>query len=243
LLRSYLPRSYVDQAKADRTIRLGPDDLTVRQATEILGCKRGRVKQLVYGGILTAKKSPIPWKGRYRRRGALVLSRSEVEAYQRNRSGASRTPRFDLAVNLLRTILSDGERHLAKDVQQRVIEQGVSLKVVMAAARKLKVKIEKLEFRGPYYWRLPGTSASQNGKAVEAQAKRNPGRPEGAISLRVKERREKMLREWDEGKFQNNKSAAGRKHGFDRSDATKIINEHEKAKRLTSEVREKAPAN
>jgi hypothetical protein len=36
-----------------------------------------------------------------------------------------------------------------------------------------------------------------------------------------------MLEAWERGEFGSNKSAAGRAYGFDRSDATKIINAHE----------------
>ena len=46
------------------------------------------------------------------------------------------------------------------------------------------------------------------------------------------ERKEAMLAAWDRGEFDGNKSAAGRAYSFHRSDATKLINEHERAKRM-----------
>ncbi len=98
--RSYVPRAVVDGFKAARTPALGPDDITVAQAREILNCDRSRVKNLVYRGILKrVKKAVIPWAGkdqRTRRRvraGGIVLSRSEVEAYQRSHvPGSSPVP-------------------------------------------------------------------------------------------------------------------------------------------------------
>jgi hypothetical protein len=65
----------------------------------------------------------------------------------------------------------------------------------------------------------------------EKEPLKNPGgRPKGNKPETEKRKRE-MLDAWDMGEFGHNKSKAGQKHGFHRSDATKIINKHERAKR------------
>jgi hypothetical protein len=111
-LRSYLPRRFVDQFKAERRLALDPDDITVREATEILGFSRGWVKQLAYRGILKkVKKARIPWKGMHTRRGGLLLSRSEVEAYRqelaRQKAGTPVEPRLT-STEPLKPVASQG---------------------------------------------------------------------------------------------------------------------------------------
>ena len=56
------------------------------------------------------------------------------------------------------------------------------------------------------------------------------GRKKGYRNPKVSERIKRMLDAWDRGDFGNNKAVAGRKCGFGRSEATKIINDHERKK-------------
>src|SRR5262249_6326514 len=60
--------------------------------------------------------------------------------------------------------------------------------------------------------------------------KRGRGRPKGKRDAEVVERRARMLAAWDRGERGDNKAATGRAYGFDRSDATKLINRHEREK-------------
>jgi hypothetical protein len=62
-----------------------------------------------------------------------------------------------------------------------------------------------------------------------ASPPRRRGRPAGTTSSAVADRKRKMLDAWDRGDFAS-KAAAGRAHGFGRSDATKIIIAHERTK-------------
>jgi hypothetical protein len=60
--------------------------------------------------------------------------------------------------------------------------------------------------------------------------KKGRGRRPGSFDKKVAERKTKMLEAWDRGDFHGNKSAAGRAHGFHRSDASKTIAKHEAQK-------------
>jgi hypothetical protein len=102
--------------------------------------------------------------------------------------------------------------------------------MVMKAARKLKVIMKAIPKGKKWYWWLPAGSLQGARNRMQIKAKPSRGRPVGTTDPQVKKRRAQLLREWDQGKFGKNKSAAGRAHKFDRSDATKIINDHEKAK-------------
>jgi hypothetical protein len=77
----------------------------------------------------------------------------------------------------------------------------------------------------------PGTSPDKariDQPAPKACKKR--GRKRGWRDPEVERRKTKMLEDWDRGEFDGNKAAAGKKYHFHKSDATKDINEHERAK-------------
>ena len=72
----------------------------------------------------------------------------------------------------------------------------------------------------------PRTTDSQEPQ----ERRRHRGRPKGYRNPKVTERIRRMLEAWDRGDFGKNKAAAGRQCGFGRSEATKIINDHERRK-------------
>src|SRR5262249_35770346 len=74
-----------------------------------------------------------------------------------------------------------------------------------------------------------GPGAIAHGSTVSPK-KRGRGRPKGKRDAEVVERRARMLAAWDRGERGDNKAATGRAYGFDRSDATKLINRHEREK-------------
>jgi hypothetical protein len=61
--------------------------------------------------------------------------------------------------------------------------------------------------------------------------KRRRGRRRGSIDLARLKRMEQMLSAWDEQRYGDNKAKTGRMFGFDRFQATNIINEHDARKR------------
>jgi hypothetical protein len=76
------------------------------------------------------------------------------------------------------------------------------------------------------------TNAGQPGRPTQQTAvpRRRPGRPKGSIDPEVARRKGEMLEAWGRGEFDGNKAAAGRAYGFNRTDATNIINDHERDK-------------
>jgi hypothetical protein len=62
------------------------------------------------------------------------------------------------------------------------------------------------------------------------------GRPKGRRMDNVVKREQKMLADWDQGKY-SSKAEAGRAHGFHRSDASKLINAHEKERERSHRAR------
>jgi hypothetical protein len=78
--------------------------------------------------------------------------------------------------------------------------------------------------------RAANEETAEPDRPVQAVRRKHPGRPVGSIDEDVANRKREMLEAWDRDEFQGNKAEAGRSHGFHRSDATKIINEHERAK-------------
>jgi hypothetical protein len=76
----------------------------------------------------------------------------------------------------------------------------------------------------------PGHHGSDSDSIRPQAAKKRRGRPTGTIDKGRVERARMMLEAWDRGEFKGNKARAGRAYQFDRSDATKIINAHERRK-------------
>jgi hypothetical protein len=101
-------------------------------------------------------------------------------------------------------------------------EAGLSVHATYAALNKLKVPLKPKHGQpGPHVWRLPG-------HATESELRpRRPGRPPVRTRDRI-DREAEMLKAWDQKKFGTNKAATGRAFDIDRSDATKLINDHER---------------
>jgi hypothetical protein len=68
------------------------------------------------------------------------------------------------------------------------------------------------------------------------RGKRRGGRPKGPTED-WKNRKRAMIEGWDRGDYGDNKAEAGRAHDFHRSDATNIINAHEREKRRKNSQR------
>jgi hypothetical protein len=84
--RAYVTQAFVDWVKARFQVRLGPDDITVRQAAAYLQTRVVEIYFLVRQRYLTARRGRILYEGGYSQEG-LILSRSEVEARRRSLSG------------------------------------------------------------------------------------------------------------------------------------------------------------
>src|SRR5262249_5808389 len=74
----------------------------------------------------------------------------------------------------------------------------------------------------------PVSESEPLGTAERQKGKR--GRPPNSTDPEVARRKQEMLDAWDRGDFGSNKAAAGRAFDFHRSDASKIINDHERSK-------------
>jgi hypothetical protein len=77
----------------------------------------------------------------------------------------------------------------------------------------------------------PATSPDQRPTdQPEPKRRSKRGRKRGWRDPEVQRRKTAMLEAWDRGEFDGNKAAAGRAYGFNRPDASTIINEHEASK-------------
>jgi hypothetical protein len=126
------------------------------------------------------------------------------------------------ARELLNNILAHGPV-VAAEGRRQVREAGVSNRALRLAMRALGVKAHRHGSgqckRGePWYWCLPGQETPPN------PPRKRRGRPKGETE-EVARRKKEMLEAWDRGEFQTKKEA-GEKYGFDKSDATRYINEH-----------------
>jgi hypothetical protein len=87
LPRSYVPREFVDWFKERRRLTLALDDISIREAAQILGLTTAGVHSLIrYGRLEKPRDGKITCKGGYPRK-AKVLSRASVEAFQARRCG------------------------------------------------------------------------------------------------------------------------------------------------------------
>jgi hypothetical protein len=256
--RSYLPETFATWFRQRHTLESEPDDINVREASKSLGCPENTVRILIAQGQLHPKedKQTIVCRGGYRRPG-LVLSRKEVLGLRQGVKAGKRTRgsvglrrpneramrRRVQALAVLRELLPIGRPQLRNEVVKQAVARGVSLRLVYWAKGELKVKTTGGRTIGPGYWtrhagatpapaeagQMPPPPAATQSDAGEVQPKRR-GRPSGTIDPDVARRKRQMLEEWDQGNFNGNKAAAGRAHGFHRSDATKIINVHARKK-------------
>jgi hypothetical protein len=78
--------------------------------------------------------------------------------------------------------------------------------------------------------RPPTQESNERVDAMTEKPKPPRGRPRGTADPEVANRKREMLESWDRRDFGTNKAETGRAYDFDRSDATKLINEHDAEK-------------
>jgi len=176
--RRYVPTWFVDQCAADAAEPTPKNDVTVRQAAEILGITVDGVESLIKKGFLTACSGEITCIAGYKREGR-ILSRQAVEA-RRDEKGAKYGPvaeqrRIEKAKSVLKKILADGKPQLRSEVVKQAKEKGVTHKHLKQAKKKLKVKTTRPN-GGPGYWRWCGENGATTaaGSVIGNQQQRQP---------------------------------------------------------------------
>jgi hypothetical protein len=252
-LRGYVLQSTVKECAAEARKPLPAGRITVRQAAEILGISKDRVHALITRGILDATPGEILDR-RANRQSGLLLSQTAVEDYRAAKKAkygkAAHLGRLAKAVTVLRDLLADGKPHLRAEVFKEAVKRGVPHDYIWLARKKLQLICERPNgYSSPGFWRLlngaaggqewtagdpPPLHGNDNSKPTDekesAKRRKRRGRPKGWRDPEVAARQKAMLEAWDRGEFGTNKAAAGRAFEFDRSDAAKIIKDHERSR-------------
>ena len=161
--RGYVPTWLIAQWKAKEPAPT--DEITVRDAAQILGITIAGVESQIKKGFLTARPGEITSKDGSKREGR-ILSRKEAEARRDSKAAkygaVAEQRRLEKAVSVLKEILADGKPHLRSEVVKQAKEKRVTHKHVKKAKKDLKVRTTRPDrFCGPGYWQLPNAAPDE----------------------------------------------------------------------------------
>jgi hypothetical protein len=179
------------------------------QAEQVFVWQAGKVKDKRSGETIPTKK--LRWRWAFHAGTAQQLWDVDCSV----QAGAAK----------LRDLFSDGQRWM-DEVKAAMRKAGFMGERYNASLRRAGVQYRPSRGGGPWLGEIPPRPALETRPQKDLRKKSRGGRPKGRIDQNVADRKQAMLRDWDAGKFSNNKAEAGRQHGFGRSDASKIINAH-----------------
>lgn len=257
-LRAYVPTKYREVLLDPRELPVMPADrMTVKAAAKRLNCSTSNVYRFYIpeGKLIRGGRWPVAVRSKgksYQAREVDTVTLASVEAFERSEVAQPVAPplpadrmtvkaaalelgcdkttvrRYIATKKLTRARMSP-----ARTPGRRTVRGGQSFHtrhLVTVTAESVRRLAARLRGTPRPAEEPPAPVVPATSTATAQTPKRNKGgRPLGSRDPDVVRREKEMLEGWDRGEFGDNKAKAGRAFGFDRGNASKLINAHMRA--------------